>query len=167
MKDLRGEIPAEEAPRGAVEAEEDVMLVATNDFDGGQGLGAVGEDSPVLDQGLVRKEGVGNIDAWLRTDMDIEDWTIFGMKVSKTGLRVSKVLMEQCEAANDGKSGRPGRKSDKAVYSFENERETKEEDDDEAAGLHEGKQSTGGFCVGRWLKRMSGIQLKCNSMCAL
>ena len=59
VEDFVGEVAAEEAPRGAVEGGADVVLVAADDFVGGQGGRAVGEDGAVLDEGLVGSTGPG------------------------------------------------------------------------------------------------------------
>jgi len=49
VEHLRGEIAAEGAPRGAVGGGADAVLVAVEDFTGGEAFGAVGEKGTVLD----------------------------------------------------------------------------------------------------------------------
>lgn len=49
VEHLGGKVAAEGAPRDAVGGGADVVLVAAEDFKGGSGLGAVGEEGTVLD----------------------------------------------------------------------------------------------------------------------
>lgn len=53
VENLGGEVAAEGAPRGAVGGRVDVVLVAGDDFGGGEGFRAVGEKGTVLDEGGV------------------------------------------------------------------------------------------------------------------
>lgn len=53
VEDLRCQVTAEEAPSWAVCGRAYYVLVAADDFSRSAGLGAVGEDGAVLDEGLV------------------------------------------------------------------------------------------------------------------
>ncbi|KAH7853737.1 hypothetical protein Vadar_006111 [Vaccinium darrowii] len=53
VEDLRCQVTAEEAPSWAVCGRTDVVLVAAEDFVSTEGLGPVGEDGAVLNEGLV------------------------------------------------------------------------------------------------------------------
>lgn len=59
VKNLGGEITAEDAPRGTVEGGANVMLITVHDLSGGEGVGAVREDDAVLNKSVVGKRSIG------------------------------------------------------------------------------------------------------------
>ena len=88
MKDLRDEIAAKEAPRGAVEGGVDVVLVARDELADEGGGWAVGKDGTVLDEGLVGQGVVGDEDEGPEADAEGDDGSVLGMVFAENGLHL-------------------------------------------------------------------------------
>lgn len=88
VENLGGEVATDGAPRGAVGGGADVALVAGDDFGGGEGFGAVGENGTVLNEGGVGEGAVADEDCRARPDVESDDWTVFGVECSENGFEV-------------------------------------------------------------------------------
>lgn len=126
MEDLCREITAQEPPRCAVRSRADVMLVAADDFARGKSPGSVSEDGAILDQGLVCKRVIGDKDSWARADIESDDGSKLGVKVSEDWFDFGERFEKPLKVADDGEINGAWRKigfvfggDDKVDESFE------------------------------------------------
>ena len=94
MEDLGSEIAAEEAPEWAVRGGVDAVLVAGEDFDQRRNWRAVGEESAVLEEGVVGNGAVGYEDGDARANAEGDDGAVFGDGGAEVRLHLERGCVE-------------------------------------------------------------------------
>ncbi|KAG5559079.1 hypothetical protein RHGRI_008857 [Rhododendron griersonianum] len=105
VEDLRGQVAAEETPGGSVGGGADTVLVAGGDLAGGEGLGAVGKDGAILDEGLVGQGGGADEDGRAGPDTEGEDWAVFRPEGTEGGWVFGEWCAEEPKEVADYRNG--------------------------------------------------------------
>lgn len=80
MKHLGGEVTTESTPCWSIKSGADVVLVAGHEFVSGKCFWTIRENGGVLNESVVGQSTIGYENGRSRTDIKIDDRTMFGME---------------------------------------------------------------------------------------
>lgn len=108
MEDFGCQVATEGPPRGTIEGGVDVVLVAADDPGGGGRRRAVGEDGPVLDEGLVGEGAGRDKDCGAGAHVEGHHGAMLGMERAEDGLDIEGGLTEPQQISDHREGWRAG-----------------------------------------------------------